>query len=74
MNVIINVDVLEKIESLHLRRAESEKCIYALLIGTVEGFNTYHITDCVYRFIFFNEKYKENGDEHKVRLIVLNFL
>lgn len=66
MNVTINIDNLENLFNFNSRRKENEFCIYALLIGTIEGLNTYHITDCVYKFIYFNEKHLQDNEELKV--------
>ena len=73
MNVSINVNIVEELINLHLKRGENQKCIYALLIGEINGYNSYKITDCLYRFIFFNENYKSDkkeGDKKKVNFFL----
>lgn len=53
MNVTINGDVIEKMLQLNTRREKYQKYVFALLLGTVSGFNQYNITDCLCNFIYF---------------------
>lgn len=65
MNVRINIDVVENMLKLHHRRGEKQKCVFALILGTISDLTTYNVTDCLYRFIYFNENY-ENINDKKV--------
>lgn len=72
MKVSISVDIIENMLKLHHRRGENQKCIFALLLGVVNGYNSYTIKECLYRFIYYNEKYVEESknNEKKVKLII----
>lgn len=71
MKVSISVDIIENMLRLHHRRGETQKCIFALLLGVIDGYNNYTIKECLYRFIYYNENYQEGSKDNAAKVFYL---
>jgi hypothetical protein len=69
MKVNISVDIIENMLKLHHRRGENQKCIFALLLGVVNEYNNYNVRECLYRFIYYNEKYVGDNPSNEKKVI-----
>lgn len=63
MNVKIDTDIAENILKAYTRRSRDQIRVYGILLGTVEGKETYHITNCINGYIY---ESKENGESVEV--------
>ena len=70
MSVIIDLDVIEIIRKFHDRRANNQKSVFALALGEMQGFSTYHIKDVHLRYLEHNNSDDKNindNEKEKVR-------
>ncbi len=52
MNVKIDSDILETILKAHARRQKHQLRIYGVLLGTLEGKDSFHIKNCLISYIY----------------------
>ena len=69
MNAKIDIDIAENILKSYARRSRDQIRIYGILLGTIEGNNTYHIRHIINGFIYESKDEEgENKDRVHVRL------
>lgn len=83
--VSIDVDVVENMLKLHHRREKEnekgvendknkgQKCVFGLLLGVNKEYSKFHITDCIYRFIYYNTNYGVEDREGNVDKLMVRF-
>jgi len=59
MNVKIDIDIIQNILKTYARRDRNQNRIYGILLGNIEGKNTYHVKNCVFGYIY------ESKDENQ---------
>lgn len=52
MYVKIDTDILENILKAHARRQRHQVRIYGIILGTMEGNDSYHIKNCIFSYIY----------------------
>ena len=67
MNVILDLDVVENMKKYHDRRGEDQKSVFALVLGEIVDYDTFHVKDVIYRFLIHNklseQKYSQFLDD-----------
>ncbi len=68
MSVIVDLDVIEIIKKFHDRRANDQNSVFALALGEMQGFNTYHIKDVHLRYLEHNNRDDNNREKEKEKV------
>ena len=73
---MIDSDVVENLLKFHHRKDKDQKCVFALLLGTVKGYDNYHIKNCILRFIYYAPDYtkKEEGSNNQLSLFKVKLI
>lgn len=61
MNVKIDIDIAQNVLQAYARRNRDQIRVYGILLGTIEGKDTYHVKDCIYGYIY--ESKEGDGSE-----------
>jgi hypothetical protein len=72
MNVKIDIDIAENILKAYSRRNRDQIRVYGILLGTLEGKETYHVKSCIYGYIY---EYRESdGGEQSNSTVEVYFI
>lgn len=52
MNVKIDIDIIQNILKTYARRDRNQCRIYGILLGNMEGKNSYHVKNCIFGYIY----------------------
>ncbi len=62
MNVKIDIDIAENILKAYARRNRDQLRVYGILLGTMEGKDSYHVQNCIFGFIY-ESKESDGADD-----------
>lgn len=72
MNTKIDIDVTESILKAYSRRNKDQSRVYGILMGTIEGKETYHIKNCIHGYIYESKEDTQSQQGIEVSLLIKN--